>query len=113
MQGSVKLRNDRKACKYDVPQQLLITSTGGPTQVAAAGTFFRIAYILAVKTLSGTANTGTVKLGWNSAASSQPLALATGSAPFLYQAPVGATHDLGDLWISVASSGDGVVILYS
>jgi hypothetical protein len=114
MQGSVKLRNDEKACKYGKPNQLLVNSAAGPTQVTTTvGSFFRIARILPVKDLAGTPNVGTVKIGWSNAASSQPLALAAGSAPIVYEAPVGATHDLSDLWFVVANAGDGLVILWS
>jgi hypothetical protein len=79
---------------------------------AVVGTWFRIARIIAAKTLAGGANTGIVNIGWSSAASNQPIALAVG-ASIVYEAPVGAKHDLSDLWISVASAGDGIVVVYS
>jgi len=113
MQGAIKIRNDEKACKLVTPNQLLITSAAGPTQVTSTvGTLFRIARIYGVKDLAGTSNVGSVKLGWSSSASQQPIVVTAGSEK-VYEAPVGASHDLSALYLTVANAGDGVVVIYS
>lgn len=113
MLGGHKISSDIRSVQYRKPIQLLVTSAAGPTQVTSTvGTFFRVARIIAAKTLAGGANTGIVNIGWSSTASQQPIALAVG-ATIVYEAPVGASHDLSDLYLSVASAGDGIVVVYS
>lgn len=115
MLGIHKIGSDIRGCVYQKPVQLLKTTliATGPTQVTTTGgTWFRIARIIAIKDLNGTNNAGVVKIGWTSTASQLPIVMAAGTS-IVYEAPVGAKHDLADLYVSVATDNDGIVVVYS
>lgn len=98
-------------CIYVVPQQFATTSTGGPTAVQSAPKYFRKATFIAQQDLAGTANTGTVKVGFSSSANQQPFVMSPGDER-TFEPPAGAKWDFHDMYITVTNSGDGVAVLF-
>jgi len=115
MSNRVKaIANDIQCCIYDKPVQALITMAAGdpPGPMASLPTYYRWALLYGFKSESGTNNVGTVKVGWNSGANKQPIAVAPGGLVVI-EAPLGAKWNLQDLYMDVANDDDGVVIVYS
>lgn len=84
----------------------------GNNNVTGAGEYFRSATILGRKSLDGTANTGSVKLGLSALASKQPYVLTSG-ASITIEAPLGSKFRFDGWYFVVASDGDGVVVIWS
>lgn len=87
-------------------------STTTPVALTAAITTFQHATIIAKKSLSGTANTGDVKLGPSATANQQPYILAPGDEITL-DAPFGKKWNFQSWYLAVENAGDGVVVIYS
>lgn len=96
------------------PAQFAKTSVtpGTPVALAAASTTFQRATIIAKKSLSGTANAGDVKIGASASANQQPFTLSPGDEISL-EAPFGKKWNFTNWYLDVATSGDGVVVIYS
>lgn len=94
--------------------QFLKTTTvaDGPTQLSAVPLNYHNASIIAQKGLDGTANAGTVKLGYSASASEQPLELEPGDER-TFRAPAHGRGDLSQLYLTVANDDDGVVVVYT
>lgn len=88
-----------------------VAASGTPEALAASGTYFRKATILAQKA-ARSANTGTVYLGIGSTNDTQPIGLSPGDV-WSIEAPQGEKYDLNDWYLDVATNGDGVVIIYA
>lgn len=88
-----------------------IAAVGTPEALAASGTYFRVATILAQKG-PRTANAGNVYLGVGVTNDTQPHELAPGDIRNLVCAP-GEKEDLNDWGLDVLNAGDGVIIIYS
>lgn len=113
MNSNVNIVNQIESCVACTPVQILVSpASTDPTVLAAAGTYFRKATILAFKTLAAGANTSAVKLGRSTTASQQPISIAAG-ASYTLEAPVGAKWDLNAWNIVIGTAGDGVVVIYS
>jgi hypothetical protein len=56
----------------------------------------------------GTANTGTVYIGWQSGNGLQYRPIAPTDQPFAITAPFGSKLDLSQIYIDAATAGDGV-----
>ncbi len=112
---AIAIASDINCCVPATPQQFLVTQadhTAAPKALASTRTYFRRATILACKALDGTNNTGDVQLGPSASASEQPFLLAPGDQVSL-EAPTGAKWDFEDWYFTVASDGDGLVVIYS
>ena len=111
---TTSISNSIANCIAATPTQLLKTTTvaASPAVVAASATYFRKAIIYAVKTLAGAVNTSDVNLGFSGTASQQPILIPPGGE-YTLEPPNGAKWNLADLYLTVATNGDGVVILYT
>jgi hypothetical protein len=113
--GAVSALTQRVVHSLDttVPTQIIktVAATGTPEVLAADGTFFTSATIIAKKA-ARTANTGTVYLGLSSTNDAQPRPLEPGEEVVI-KAPTNQKYDLNDLYLDVTTNGDGVVIWYS
>ena len=96
-----------------VPTQITktVAAIATPEALAADGTFFQTATIIAKKA-ARTANTGIVYLGIGATNDTQALPLNPGDV-YEVNAPVGQKYDLNDFYLDVATAADGVVIIYS
>ena len=100
------------AATETVPGQFLKTTTAAAiVALQAASLYVRWCLIIAQKDLAGTANAGVVRLGTSIAANSQPWPLSPGDE-FTVPIPDGSKLDLSKLFLSVATNGDGVTVLY-
>lgn len=88
----------------------LNSSTTVPVRITDSPTFFSRAWFIGNKAAQ-TANTGTVYIGDSSANSGQPLAFTTGTVREI-TAPTGSYLDLYDFFLDVATTNDGIVVLY-
>lgn len=96
-----------------VPQHIVktVAATGTPEPLAANGTFFKTALIIARKA-ARVVNTGKVWLGVTAPDGSQPIGMASDSERTI-NAPEGQRYDLNDFYLDVETAGDGVVVIYS
>jgi len=92
--------------------QFVTTSTAGPTAFSSVVLNCRRAKVLGKKAIAGTANAGAIKIGLSATAANQPISLAPDAELELEAAP-GGRLDLSNWYFTVASSGDGVVVIYS
>lgn len=108
------ITNSLASCIAATPTQLLKTTTtaASPAVVAAVATYFRKAIIYAVKTLAGAVNTSDVNIGFSGTASQQPIVIPPGGE-YVLEPPNGAKWNLADLYLTVATNGDGIVVLYT
>lgn len=92
--------------------QLVKTSTtpGTPVALVATDTYCQQAVIFGYKALARTANTGDVYLGLSATASQQPLVLKSEES-YLLGGQMKRLN-LAELYLDVANSGDGVVVMY-
>jgi hypothetical protein len=74
--------------------------------------WFREAQFIAVKTLGGTANTGNVRAGASATLNELPI-LMEPTDNWSIKAPLGCRYDFRDWYFSVATGGDGIVVIYS
>lgn len=96
--------------------QILITTTvaAGPTQFVATPHNYRVATMIACKSLAGpsaAANAGIVKVGQSGTASQQPLEFNPGDER-VFHAAAGQMLDLSRYYLTVANDGDGLAIIY-
>ena len=123
--GNLNTRDERKIISGTVdvtlvpvaaffPAQLVVTGTAAapPKPLIVGATPFQKAVLLAKKSLDGTLNTGAVFLGPSSAADEQPYELQPGDEVILAP-PVGQSWNLAAWSFTVATSGDGLVVIYS
>jgi hypothetical protein len=110
---STAVANNLDCCVYCKPTQLLVNKniSDGIAPVSATPLYFRKATVLGVKSLTGTNNVNAVKIGWSSAANQQPYVVATGTE-IVIEAVLGAKLNFADLYMVVATDGDGLVFLY-
>ena len=95
------------------PEQILktVAATNIPEALAADGTFFRTATLIAHNDWD-VSNTGNVRLGASSINGRQPVTMPPGSVWNII-APDGQKYDLNDYYLDVDTAADGVVIEYS
>ena len=96
------------------PVQILktVAATNIPEALAADGTFFRTATLIAHNDQARTSNTGNVYLGASSVNGQQPVMMTPGSVWNII-APDGQKYDLNDYYLDVDTAADGIVIEYS
>lgn len=100
-------------CIYVVPKQFAQTTTvaAGPTAIQSSPLYFRKATFVAQKDQAGTANAGTVKVGFSSTDSQQLFVMNPGDER-TFEPPAGAKWDFHDMFLRVSNDGDGVAVLY-
>ena len=96
------------------PEQILktVAATNIPEALAADGTFFRTATLVAHNDWDDVSNTSNVRLGASSINGRQPVTMTPGSVWNII-APEGQKYDLNDYYLDVDTAADGVVIEYS
>ena len=101
-----------------VPTQFLKTTTvgAGAVALANAGSFATSIQIIARKTLApvsfgGTANAGSVAIGFSNVNNQEPIELTPGDV-WTFSVSAGRKLDLGKIFLDVLNDGDGVVVLY-
>ncbi len=107
--------NDINFAIHTPAKQAVATATlATPTAWPSSGSdqYFRKAIVIGAKDLAGTGNTSAVKIGTSIAASSQPLSIATGTN-FTIEAPTGSKYRFDQWFFVTATTGDGIVVIYS
>ena len=96
-----------------VPVQITktVAAAATPEALAADGTFFRSATIIASKA-ARVLNTGLVYLGIGATNDASALELSPGDV-YTITAPLGQQYDLNDWYLDVVTAADGVVVIYS
>lgn len=88
-----------------------VAASGTPEAIAASSTIVS-KLILIGKKAARTNNTGIVYFGFTSTNDEQAHEIAAG-AVVEFSPPNGQVYDLSDIYIDVATNGDGVVAIYS
>lgn len=106
------LTNTLVNCAVEAEGQFQKNTSGGGNAVAlaAAGTYFRRATIIAQSSLDRAVNAGKVYIG--NAAAHQPILLNPGDV-WTIEADTGGKRDFGSWYVSADTGGDGVSVIYA
>lgn len=95
-----------------IPLQFVKTNNvGAPVAFSAAALYFRWAFVIAQQDHAGTPNAANIRIGFSGAGNAQPIELAPGDQ-YEIPMPLGAKVNFQNLYLDVASNGDGVSVIY-